>query len=105
VALKEAPREDHRHRIEHCCYVTPPIQRRLKELGVIDASANGFLHELGDAYKANRGEEDIKGSIEPGKLADLVVIDKDPLNIPNDDLKNVETVMTIIDGKIVYRRR
>ena len=50
-------------------------------------------------------EEDIKGSIEPGKLADLVVIDRNPLAIPNDDLKNVETVMTIIDGKIVYRRR
>lgn len=50
-------------------------------------------------------EEGIKGSIEPGKLADLVVIDRDPLTIPNEDLKNVETVMTIVDGKIVYRRR
>jgi len=50
-------------------------------------------------------EEGFKGSIEPGKLADLVVIDRDPLAIPNDDLKNVETVMTIVDGKIAYRRR
>jgi len=55
------------------------------------------------AYSA--WEEGIKESIEPEKLADLVVIDRDSLNIPNDDLKNVETVMTIIDGKIVYRRR
>jgi hypothetical protein len=49
-------------------------------------------------------EEAVKGSIEPGKLADLVVVDRDPLTIDKDDLKNVETVMTIIDGKIVYRR-
>jgi predicted amidohydrolase YtcJ len=179
AALKEAPREDHRHRIEHCCYVPPKIQDRILELGVIDASANGFLHDLGDAYKANRGEaqmrwmwphrtlldrgipapahsdcpvctpnpwigmyglvtrktsggdtlyagegitpmeaikaytidgahsaweEDIKGSIEPGKLADLVVVDRDLLTIPVDDLKNVEAVITIVDGRVAYRR-
>ena len=49
-------------------------------------------------------EEDIKGSIEPGKLADLVVLDRDPLTISPDDLKDVETVMTVIDGNIVYER-
>jgi predicted amidohydrolase YtcJ len=56
-ALEKMPLKDHRHRIEHCCYVTPAIQDRLLELGVIDASATGFHHDLGDAYKANRGEE------------------------------------------------
>ncbi|MBL7168708.1 amidohydrolase [Candidatus Bathyarchaeota archaeon] len=180
AALKESPREDHRHRIEHCCYVPPPIQERLKELGVIDASANGFLHDLGDAYKANRGEEEMrwmwphrtlidqgipapghsdcpvcspnpwlgiyglvtrkssggevlyadegitpleaikaytidgaysaweeetKGSIEPGKIADLIVIDRDPMTIPHEELRDIKTVMTVIDGKIVYSAR
>lgn len=47
-------------------------------------------------------EEDVKGSIEPGKLADLVVVDRDPLTIHKDDLKNVKTLITIIDGKIAY---
>ncbi|MBC8223792.1 amidohydrolase family protein [Candidatus Bathyarchaeota archaeon] len=47
-------------------------------------------------------EEEIKGSIEPGKLADLVV-DRDPLTIPVDDLKNVEAVITIVDGRVAYR--
>lgn len=176
-ALREKPWHDHRHRIEHCCYVTPPIQDRLLQLNVIDASATGFIHDLGDAYKANRGEEamkymwphrtlidrgipspghsdalictpnpwygiygmvnrktssgdtlhapegvdpveairaysvdgayaaweeDIKGSIAVGKLADLVVVDKDPLTIDPSDLKNIKTLMTVIDGKIVY---
>ncbi len=177
-ALKKLPREDHRHRIEHCCYVTPAIQDRLIELNVIDASATGFHHDLGDAYKANRGEEamkymwphrtlidrgipapghsdasicdanpwlamysmvtrktssgdvlyapegiepveairayaidgayaaweeNIKGTIEPGKLADMVVIDRDPLTIDPDDIRNVKNLVTVIDGKVVYR--
>jgi predicted amidohydrolase YtcJ len=178
-ALHRQPRENHRHRIEHCCYVTPSIQRRLKELEVIDASATGFLHDLGDAYKSNRGEEamrymwphrslidmgikspghsdasicspnpwlgiysmvtrktssgdvlyepegvspteairaysidgayaaweeDLKGSVEVGKLADLVVLDRDPLEILHDDLRNVQTLMTIVNGVIAYTR-
>ena len=59
-ALVAYPKEDHRHRIEHCCYVTPHIQDRLLELEVIDASATGFIHDLGDAYKQNRGEESMR---------------------------------------------
>jgi predicted amidohydrolase YtcJ len=47
-------------------------------------------------------EEDIKGSIEAGKLADLIVINKNPLKINPEELKDIKTVMTIIDGKIVY---
>ena len=179
AALREKPWPDHRHRIEHCCYVTPAIQDRLLELGVIDASATGFIHDLGDAYLRHRGakemrwmwphrtlidrgipapghsdcpvcnsnpwlgiygmvtrrssggetlyagegctpleaikaytingayaahEENIKGSIEEGKLADLVVVDRDPLTIEPLDLKNVETLMTVINGKVVYQR-
>ncbi len=43
-----------------------------------------------------------KGSIETGKLADLVVIDRDFLTCPEDQIKSIEPVMTILDGKIVY---
>lgn len=54
--LEQHPVEDHRMRVEHCCYVTPPLQERLKKLGVIDSSATGFMYDLGDAYIANRGQ-------------------------------------------------
>ena len=43
-----------------------------------------------------------KGSIEPGKLADLVVIDRDYLTCPEDQIKDIQPVMTILDGKVVY---
>ena len=48
--------------------------------------------------------EKVKGSIEVGKLADLVLIDRDYLRCPEDDIAKIEPVITIIDGKIVYRR-
>lgn len=49
-------------------------------------------------------EEDTKGSIERGKFADLVVLEKNPLKIPSDELRNIEVAMTIVGGKIVYRK-
>ncbi len=57
VALAAQPLADHRMRVEHCCYVTPELLGRIKRLGVIDSSATGFMYELGDAYRANRGQE------------------------------------------------
>lgn len=48
-------------------------------------------------------EENIKGSIEPGKLADLAVLEEDPLTIPPEKIKDITVYMTIIDGKIAYK--
>ena len=50
-------------------------------------------------------DEEKKGSIEPGKLADLVVIDRDYMTCPEDEIQAVEPVTTIIDGKIVWERK
>lgn len=56
AALAAHPVADHRMRVEHCCYVTPPILARLKRGGFVDSSATGFMDELGEAYVANRGQ-------------------------------------------------
>jgi predicted amidohydrolase YtcJ len=177
AALEAHPVADHRMRVEHCCYVTPPILSRLKRLGVVDSSATGFMHDLGDAYVANRGaaamkdmwphrslidagvpapghsdaavcqpspwvalwaminrksgtgadldrsqavtplealkayttlaawsgfEEGAKGSLEEGKLADFVVLDRDLFGIDLDEIRHVRPVMTVVDGEVRF---
>ncbi|UCE92233.1 MAG: amidohydrolase [Methanobacteriota archaeon] len=49
-------------------------------------------------------EEGLKGSIEPDKLADLVVLSENLFEIPVDAIKSVEPVLTIVGGKQVYRK-
>ena len=46
--------------------------------------------------------EDRLGSIEPGKLADLVVVDRNILTCPVDDIKNAKVMLTMIGGAVVY---
>lgn len=47
-------------------------------------------------------EEHLKGSISPGKLADFVVLEKDPHEVPPDELKNVKVMRTVVGGKTVH---
>ena len=47
-------------------------------------------------------EENVKGSIEPGKLADMVIIDRDILECSVEDIKETRVLATIVDGNIVY---
>ena len=178
-ALQAQPRADHRMRVEHCCYVTPAILDRLARLKVVDSSATGFMYELGDAYRGNRGadamacmwphrslidrgvpapghsdawvcspnpftamwsmvnrktdsgqsldasqavsitealrayttlgafagrEENSKGSLERGKLADVAVLDRNIFSIPSDEIRDVQVDMTIVGGVVRYQR-
>ena len=50
------------------------------------------------------GEQDSKGSLEAGKLADLVILDKNPLKIERMAIKDVKVLETIKEGKTVYKR-
>jgi hypothetical protein len=59
-----------------------------------------IAHTRSNAYLISR-ENDL-GSIQAGKLADLVVIDKDYLTVPADQIKQIQSVMTIVGGKIAY---
>lgn len=48
------------------------------------------------------GQGDVKGSIEPGKYADMTVLSDDILTMPKEGLKDVKTLKTIVGGKVVY---
>ncbi len=48
-------------------------------------------------------EEDRKGSIEPGKLADFVVLDRNPFQTPKHELKDILVLQTIKQGQSIYR--
>ena len=60
------------------------------------------LYTINAAYASF--EEKIKGSIEPGKLADMVVLDRDILTIPEEEIKDMRVETTIVGGEIVYQR-
>lgn len=50
-------------------------------------------------------EEESKGSIETGKRADLVILEKSPLEVPETELKNIKVLKTIKDGNVVFAVR
>lgn len=49
-------------------------------------------------------EEDIKGTIEVGKLADLTIFSKDLMVIPEEEIMSSQILMTIVDGRVVYSK-
>jgi len=59
-------------------------------------------YTINNAYAAF--EADIRGSIKPGKLADITVCDLNLMKIPPEDILKMNIEMTIVDGKIVYER-
>ncbi len=48
-------------------------------------------------------DEAILGSVEPGKLADLIVLDRDILSCPAEEIKDIRVVTTMVGGRVVYK--
>jgi len=59
-------------------------------------------YTINGAYAAF--EEDIKGSLTPGKLADIAVLSDDIMTIPEDEIAGTEVVYTIVSGRILYQK-
>ncbi len=178
-ALKNNPRQDHRHRIEHCSVCRPALLRRLARLGAAIVTQPSFIFYNGDRYlqtvprdqleflypvrsmlehglllgagsdfpivdpnpwvgihaavtqRTEEGavfsqqrmgvldairmhtvgaaavgfEEGIKGSLSPGKLADIVLLSENPFAVDPDQLKNIRVEMTILGGQITSDSR
>jgi hypothetical protein len=177
-ALAELPRQDHRHRIEHCAVCPPPLVQRIATAGLMVVTQPSFVYHNGDRYLrqvplerqaylyplrsllragvrvaagsdcpvvgpevvaglhgavARRskggqrigGEESIsieealglyttaaacasfaegeRGSIAPGRLADLVVLSGDPTACAPAELLALRPQMTIVGGQVVWR--
>lgn len=49
-------------------------------------------------------EEDLKGSLETGKLADFVVIDRDYMKCPANQIKDIQALTTVLGGEVVYQK-
>jgi predicted amidohydrolase YtcJ len=58
-------------------------------------------YTMGAAYAS--GEEELRGSLAPGKLADLTVLDQDIFRIDPMDIQHVQVLGTMVDGQFVYR--
>ncbi len=72
-----------------------PEQRMTRMEALASYTING-------AYAAF--EEDEKGSLEPGKLADITVLSRDILTIPEEEILDTEVLYTIVGGEVRYRR-
>jgi predicted amidohydrolase YtcJ len=67
------------------------------------------VEEAIKAYTINNAkaafEDDIRGSLEEGKLADITIFDRNLIEIPEEEILKTEILYTIIDGKIVFEKK
>jgi predicted amidohydrolase YtcJ len=178
-ALEQAPRTDHRHRIEHSSILRPDLLDRIQRIGAIPIPGTTFLHSFQKAYVANLGmdriryayamreflnrgivaaastdapvvstsamigiktmmtrlseegeqlyaeekitleeainaytwagayasfEQNIKGTLDPGKVGDVVVLETDLRGVQPEEMDSVQVDLTVMNGTIVYQR-
>jgi hypothetical protein len=84
------------------------IYSAVNRLGVTPAETIGVedairMYTTNAAYAAF--DEKNKGTIEPGKLADLVVLSDNPLRVPPANLRDIRVEMTMVGGKTIFSRQ
>jgi len=102
AAASDFPISDPNPLVGICAAVTRMTEGggRVLPQQVISVSSALRMHTLGAA--AAGFEEGIKGSISPGKVADLVVLNEDPCAVAADCIKNIRVMMTVLAGKVVW---
>ena len=87
----------------HMYYATTGLNARQV---LINGGQQITRQEVLKLYTANNGwflrEEDRLGTIEPGKLADLAVLSHDYFTVPDEDLKKIRSVLTVVGGTVVH---
>jgi predicted amidohydrolase YtcJ len=89
-----------------CFYAT--VTRKLKDGTIFYPDQRMSREEALRSYTLNCAyaafQEDILGSLTPGKLADITVLSKDIMTVPDDEILNAEVVYTIVGGKVLYKK-
>ena len=82
------------------------VSRRMNNGEVLSGEHRMTREEALESYTINNAyaafEEHLKGSLTPGKLADIVVLSQDILTIPEDDIPATEVAYTIVGGEVRY---
>lgn len=85
------------------------LTRKLERGGVLEPSEALTREQALRLYTINNAflhhEEKEKGSLEPGMLADLILIDRDYLTCPVDDVRDTKVLLTVLGGKVVYEKK
>ena len=85
------------------------VTRRLPDGSIFNADEAMTREQALRSYTINNAfaafEEDEKGSLTPGKYADITVLSKDLMTIPDDEIRTTEVVYTIIGGEVKYENR
>ena len=89
-----------------CFYAS--VSRKLKDGSVFYPDQRMTRAEALRSYTWNNAyaafEENLKGSLEPGKLADVTVLSRDIMTIPEDEIPATDVVYTIVGGKVMFDR-
>ncbi|MFP4082953.1 MAG: amidohydrolase [Candidatus Aminicenantes bacterium] len=89
-----------------CFYAT--VARKMKDGTVFFGDQSLSREEALRSYTLNGAyaafQENILGSLTPGKLADITVLSKDIMTVPEDEILNTEVLYTIVGGKVLYQK-
>jgi len=85
------------------------VGRKMQDGGVFFREQRMSRIEALKSYTINNAmgafEEDIKGTLTPGKLADIVVLSKDIMTVPEEEILEAKVVYTIVGGKVAYEKK